>query len=470
MSLLSSLAVLALGALVALAAPTPENLALARKYAPQWRFQTSEVYWPSTVEYFLAGVKQVDGNGNTVTATVTTSNVDDAPNQGSGLYLATDINAGKGGFLRGQNPSMTATAVYTFIAPKANGVVDLFYWLFTPFNEGKSVPLIGQVGDHVGDWERMTVRTVNGVATQVDYHAHGDTGSGTIPWSQIVKFDNGQRPVGYIAKGSHGFWATAGTFTYVDAIVFKLQDITSDGGVSWDTKDSLVALGYPESYSDSLGWLNYKGAWGNVGQTNCWWYVFHNECQVVTGPGGPLRDDVLGAAKVVAGFTPKSMKGPPSQTLGTSSTDTKSSFTLYIDTSVHQFASDSSFTHLAVQQTCTSIVEATEDDKEGTTPATSTTFAATPLTKASKFTIAPVACAKDSSVTSYTIGLCANGTEENCLYSTSRILRAFSADTSVHGFVSYCIRASVAFWQRKRGTKFVRQTFLPVFLELGRFA
>ena len=167
----------------------------------------------------------------------------------------------------------------------------------------------------VGDWERMTVRTVNGVATEVDYHAHDDTGSGfvsilslchfsdysinrTIPWSQVIKFDNGQRPVGYVAKGSHGFWATAGTFTYVNAVVFKLQDVTADGGVAWDTRDSLVTFNYPDTFSGTLDWLNYKGDWGNVGETDCWWYTFYNECQVTAGPSGPLRADVLGASNV----------------------------------------------------------------------------------------------------------------------------------------------------------------------------
>lgn len=115
----------------------------------------------------------------------------------------------------------------------------------------------------------------------------------TIPWAQAVKFDGGQRPVGYIARGSHGFWATAGTFTYADAVFFKLQDVTSEGGVAWDTKDSLILLNYPDTFDGSLDWLNYKGAWGNIGDTTCWWYTFHNECKVVTGPPGPLRDDVL---------------------------------------------------------------------------------------------------------------------------------------------------------------------------------
>ncbi|KAG6864131.1 hypothetical protein C0991_012234 [Blastosporella zonata] len=450
MSRFSGLFVLALvlGVLSALAAPTPEDIALARKYAPQWRFHKSEVYWPSTVEYFLAGVKQTDAKGNVVNGAVTTSNVDDPANQGSNLYLTADIKAGKAGFLRGQNPSTTATAAYTFIAPKDHGVVDIYYWLFTPFNEGKGVPVVGEVGDHVGDWERMAVRTVNGTATAVDYHAHSDDGSGTIPWAKVVKFDGGQRPVGYVAKGSHGFWATAGTFTYVDAVVFKLQDLTSDGGVYWDIKDSLVAFAYPGTFSGALDWLNYKGLWGNVGETGCWWYVFYKECKIVTGPDGPYRTDVLGAAKVAQGVATPSedkMKGPLSvrlfglnqtfsainrfgqHTLGIASTDTVSSFTFHIDTSGHKVVG---YTHLAVQQTCTSTVRPIED---GTQPATSTTSAVTELTDASKFTITPSACRNNFSVTSYTVGACTDSTMTYCSWGSARVLRAYSPDAFVLG-------------------------------------
>ena len=120
----------------------------------------------------------------------------------------------------------------------------------------------------------MAVRTVNGTATQVDYHAHTNTGSGTIPWAQVLKFDNDQRPIGYIASGSHGFWAKPGTFTYAKALIFKLQDKTSDKGVKWDTRDNLVTLNYPDTYSGELSWLNYKGWWGNRAATDCWWWHF----------------------------------------------------------------------------------------------------------------------------------------------------------------------------------------------------
>ncbi|KAG6881586.1 hypothetical protein C0992_000691, partial [Termitomyces sp. T32_za158] len=110
--------ILALCSLVAIAVPTPEHIALSRKYAPQWRFHASEIYWPSTVEYFLSGVKEVDTKGTAVIGSVTTSNVDGAVNHGSGLYLTTDVKAGKAGSLRGQNPSLTATAAYSFVVPK----------------------------------------------------------------------------------------------------------------------------------------------------------------------------------------------------------------------------------------------------------------------------------------------------------------------------------------------------------------
>jgi len=94
-------------------------------------------------------------------------------------------------------------------------------------------------------------------------------------------------------------WSSAGTFTYVNAVIFKLQDITSDRGVHWDSKDSIIPLLYPDSFSGDLSWLNFKGQWGNKGTTNCWWHFIFSECEIVDGPGGIVRDDVLSAASIL---------------------------------------------------------------------------------------------------------------------------------------------------------------------------
>jgi hypothetical protein len=131
-------------------APTPENVLLAKKYAPQFRLQKDETFFPSTIEYFLSGpVTLNDANGpvSGAPSPLTGANIDNMPNQGSGLYLTTNISATLNGFLQGQNPSTTQTTTYTFIAPKDNGVVDLYYWMFCPYNLGKEVPELGLVGD-----------------------------------------------------------------------------------------------------------------------------------------------------------------------------------------------------------------------------------------------------------------------------------------------------------------------------------
>jgi len=131
-------------------APTPENILLAKKYAPQFRLHKDETFFPSTIEYFLSGpVTLNDANGpvSGAPSPLTDANISTMPNRGSGLYLTTNVRANLKGFLQGQNPSNTQTTTYTFIAPKDNGVVDLYYWMFCPYNLGKKVLNLGLIGD-----------------------------------------------------------------------------------------------------------------------------------------------------------------------------------------------------------------------------------------------------------------------------------------------------------------------------------
>jgi hypothetical protein len=102
------------------------------------------------VEFFLAGpVSLYDGNGPLAGAPspLTDDNLGSVANQGNGTYITTDINANLNGFLQGQNPQNSQPTTYVFIAPKDNGIVDLYYWIFCPYNLGKKVTLIGYVGD-----------------------------------------------------------------------------------------------------------------------------------------------------------------------------------------------------------------------------------------------------------------------------------------------------------------------------------
>jgi Vacuolar protein sorting-associated protein 62 len=119
---------------------------LAQKYAPQLRFHSEEEHFPSTVEYFFAGpVSLYDKNGPYLGAPspLTNENLAGLPDQGRKTYITANVEVDLHDFLKGQNPENSQPTTYTFIAPKPNGVVDLYYWIFCPFNFGKKTSLFG---------------------------------------------------------------------------------------------------------------------------------------------------------------------------------------------------------------------------------------------------------------------------------------------------------------------------------------
>lgn len=70
-------------------------------------------------------------------------------NNGNGTWLTVaNYSSAKTTILKGQDPREKDAPVYTFIAPKANGVVSFYYWTFHPWNQGKNVVVLGQVGGH----------------------------------------------------------------------------------------------------------------------------------------------------------------------------------------------------------------------------------------------------------------------------------------------------------------------------------
>jgi hypothetical protein len=99
-------------------------------------------------------------------------------------------------FLMGQKPGDSQHTAYVFIASKDNGVVDLHYWIFSPFSSGTDTPIIVCPSCFspynliakltLRKRERLIVRTVNEIAQSLNYHAHKE--SGTIPWADVPKF------------------------------------------------------------------------------------------------------------------------------------------------------------------------------------------------------------------------------------------------------------------------------------------
>ncbi|WWC63222.1 uncharacterized protein I303_105822 [Kwoniella dejecticola CBS 10117] len=238
--------------------------------------------------------------------------------------------------------------VYGFGVDQGNGIIDLWYWTFYPFNFGKPVGPFGILGNHVADWEHLRMRTINGQPVSADYTTHtgGRFSAGTFRWEDIEKID--RRPVAYVAAGSHGVGK-----------LFKLVDITDDEGPIWDTKDHVVPAVYwdgPESrrriwHRGDSSWLNYRGNWGNKGQDDCWWHRVVGYCQVVDAPWGPNRyfgippDCIL--APLVAG---------------------RSTYDFKFSSSVLDWAKEHNIALVKIEQVCTRPKNNDDDDDDDDDP------------------------------------------------------------------------------------------------------
>jgi hypothetical protein len=197
-------------------------------------------------------------------------------------------------------------------------VVDLTYFFYFPYNRGKQY-FSTVWGNHVGDWEHVTVRLgwvydpsigweIKPIHMFVSAHNFGTS----HPWDTIAKVPGSDHPIVYSAEGSHGLYVTAGKQRYgkiekVGITLVFLYDYTGEGA-QWNTWTNLETFEYDTEHG--LGssvwprWMNtdYTAAcapdnpgcnpydpasgpiyrWGTYEFGNC-----DIECRMGKGPTGP---------------------------------------------------------------------------------------------------------------------------------------------------------------------------------------
>jgi thiol-disulfide isomerase/thioredoxin len=133
-------------------------------------------------------------------------------------------------------------------------VVDLTYFFYFPYNRGKEY-YSTVWGNHVGDWEHITVRLgwvynpstgweIKPIHLFVSAHDFGTS----HPWDTISKVPDSDHPIVYTAEGSHGMYVTAGTQRYSKVVwggitLAFLYDYTGEGP-QWNTWINLETFDY----------------------------------------------------------------------------------------------------------------------------------------------------------------------------------------------------------------------------------
>lgn len=241
-----------------------EDDALALRYAPTLYFHPDETNFPMDPNAFLEqAVLRQDGQDDPLAGRGDLSADADGSdaqwqdlieNVGSGnrkaadgsVYLDHDDEA-LGTDIRAGDPA-NSKLLYQY----EKNTNTLTYFFFYGYNEGPQG--VGDIQNHEGDWERITVQLDdNNQPTEVRYSAHDGQGA-VRPWSEAN--ENGH-PVVYVAKGSHASLPEPGDWK---TNAYGILDSGSDDGRRFELSslDAVDVTGEP--------WYGSNVSWGERGR------------------------------------------------------------------------------------------------------------------------------------------------------------------------------------------------------------
>jgi hypothetical protein len=133
------------------------------------------------------------------------------------------------------------------------GSLWLQYWFFYFYNDFNLIGSLIKAGLHEGDWEMVQLRLGEDEVPDLAVYAQ-HTGGDQRSWDEVERPDGGDRPVVYVARGSHA--------SYFDPGIQWT-------GHWWDHADGKrkspeVALLAVDIDAGDWGWIHWPGRWGGT--------------------------------------------------------------------------------------------------------------------------------------------------------------------------------------------------------------
>ncbi|CAI0547655.1 unnamed protein product, partial [Linum tenue] len=245
---------------------------LFKRYAPWISLHPDEEFLPSSVDWFFSNGSLLYEKGKESNPTPIDPIGSNLPQGGSndGAYWL-DLPVDGSAKERVKKGQLAGVQVYLHAKPASGGTfTDLAVWVFYPFNGPgrakvefiKSIKL-GKLGEHVGDWEHVTLRisNFNGLLQSVYFSQHS---GGSWVGSADLEYRGGSRPVAYASLHGHAMYPHPG-LVMLGSKDIGIRDDTATGGMVVDT-----AAGFAVVAAEYLGkdgvveppWLNYMREWG----------------------------------------------------------------------------------------------------------------------------------------------------------------------------------------------------------------
>ncbi|KAI3827069.1 hypothetical protein L1987_01132 [Smallanthus sonchifolius] len=278
----------------------PDSLqirAMIQAYAPWVYFHPDEQYFPSSVLWFFENGVELHKNGQIPRHV--SKDGDNLPNSGGADDAFLDLPSDQPNKERIKRGFLSDVVAYIHVKPALGGTfTDLTIWLYYPFNGGGKFQLgpfiinLGIIGEHVSDWEHITLRIDNFHGTlKAVYLSQHSKGKWLAPGEFEVM--NGTRPVVYASLHGHAHYSTPSSHIHtagnldssdIQMLYDELQKMNNSGKLPIHTGENFLGFGVRDDAEKSNNvmdiassynvvcvdykefgmepWLNYTGRWG----------------------------------------------------------------------------------------------------------------------------------------------------------------------------------------------------------------
>ncbi|PKA64269.1 alpha-mannosidase [Apostasia shenzhenica] len=243
---------------------------LLQIYSPWIYFHPDEPYLPSSVSWFFDNGALLYSKENPNSPIGIDSAGAALPQGGTndGAYWL-DLPADNTAKQRVKSGNLSAAESYIHVKPVLGGsATDIVFWIFYPFNGPARAKVfisisLGKIGEHVGDWEHVTLRISNfdGKLQRMYFSQHS---SGK--WVEVADLefaDGGRRPTAYSTLHGHAFYPKAGLVLQGEVEPgIGVRDDTAAGGQRMDAAARAVVAAAEYLGVREPAWLQYMREWG----------------------------------------------------------------------------------------------------------------------------------------------------------------------------------------------------------------
>ncbi|KAJ0693265.1 putative vacuolar protein sorting-associated protein [Helianthus annuus] len=247
--------------------------ALIQTYSPVIYFHPDEQYLPSSVDWFFQNGALLYHKGDESKPNRVDTNGLNLPQGGSNddtywLDLPLDGSSKD----RVKKGDLQDACAYFHVKPMSGGLfTDIAIWVFYPFNGGSRAKVkfltlsLGKLGEHVGDWEHVTLRVsnINGELNSVFFSQHS---WGKWVSASALEYHTGNKPVVYASLHGHASYPKPGCVLLGSGgsdIGIRDDTAKSDKVMDTGVRAVVIAAEYlAATIVVEPPWLNYERKWG----------------------------------------------------------------------------------------------------------------------------------------------------------------------------------------------------------------